>query len=93
MKACSTWELDSFFLKFDILTKVETIKQVLQGQIDMLKAERDRNSNENKELVETRKELKEEVKSLRRTNEDFTQQLVETNEQYRKFVKLFIESN
>ena len=55
----------------------------------MLKAEKERNSNENKELVETRKELKEEVKSLRKTNEDFTQQLVETNEQYRKFVLVY----
>ena len=55
----------------------------------MLKAEKERNSNENKELVETRKELKEEVKSLRKTNEDFTQQLVETNEQYRKFVPVY----
>ena len=50
----------------------------------MLTKDNERLQHEKEEISSMRSELKQEVKTLRKMNEDLTSQLVETNEQYRK---------
>ena len=56
----------------------------------MLSKDNERIQREANGLHSSKQEIREEMKGLRKMNDDLTQQLVATNEQYRKWASTFL---